>query len=269
MELPASLAHLPEGIELVPGDVSAGDWVAERLLPFRGSEGGVRVGALIPTGFEAYARVFHPAGRAVGGRREPVRWSEIATERGTVVHPEMQFEGLIGSLDLADFGEPPSAGCLREPEVPGAWEDAEAVHIHAGPMLVLRVGGLRASEWRRGLPLDRPGGVPKDGPPARTGQAARARSHPEGADPPVAGGAGRPPLVPPVPRAGRRRLALHLRRWNQSPNLWWPDDRAWCVATEIYGYSTYMGGSRPCIDAVLASPDLEALPSAATHRFVG
>ena len=26
--------------------------------------------------------------------------------------------------------------------------------------------------------------------------------------------------------------------WGQSPSLWWPEDRAWCVATEVDGYDT-------------------------------
>src|SRR5439155_11281538 len=29
---------------------------------------------------------------------------------------------------------------------------------------------------------------------------------------------------------------------HQSPNFLWPDDRAWFVATEIDGFSTYVGG---------------------------
>ena len=49
-------------------------------------------------------------------------------------------------------------------------------------------------------------------------------------------------------------------RWGQSPNIWWPEDRAWCVATEIDSLDTYIGGSKACIERVLGRPDLEALP---------
>ena len=49
-------------------------------------------------------------------------------------------------------------------------------------------------------------------------------------------------------------------RWGQSPNIWWPEDRAWCVATEIDSLDTYIGGSKACIERVLGHPDLEALP---------
>jgi hypothetical protein len=46
--------------------------------------------------------------------------------------------------------------------------------------------------------------------------------------------------------------------WHQSANLWWPDDAAWCVATDIDLMSTYIGGSRDAIAAVVAHPELEA-----------
>ena len=47
--------------------------------------------------------------------------------------------------------------------------------------------------------------------------------------------------------------------WGQSPSIWWPEDRAWCVATDIDLFDTYVGGSEECIEAVLNNPDLEAL----------
>ena len=45
------------------------------------------------------------------------------------------------------------------------------------------------------------------------------------------------------------------------PNLWWPDDRAWFVSTDIDLASTYVGGSRVCIDAILSAEEVEALPA--------
>ncbi|WP_344238590.1 hypothetical protein [Kribbella hippodromi] len=45
----------------------------------------------------------------------------------------------------------------------------------------------------------------------------------------------------------------------QSPNLFWPDDRAWCVATEIDLDSTYLGGTAALIADVLADERLEAV----------
>ena len=63
-------------------------------------------------------------------------------------------------------------------------------------------------------------------------------------------------FVGPVQAAAQ----LYGGRMEQSPNLWWPDDRAWCVATEIDLNSTYVGCSDACCDAIAAAPELEALP---------
>ncbi len=52
-----------------------------------------------------------------------------------------------------------------------------------------------------------------------------------------------------------------------APNLWWPDDGAWFVATEIDFVSTYLAGGTEAIQAVLTEPDLEALPSHITDSI--
>ena len=43
------------------------------------------------------------------------------------------------------------------------------------------------------------------------------------------------------------------------PNLWWPDDRAWFVASEIDLTSTYVGGTNELIESIVAAPELEAV----------
>jgi hypothetical protein len=54
--------------------------------------------------------------------------------------------------------------------------------------------------------------------------------------------------------------------FEQSPTLWWPDDRAWCVASEVDFHSTYVGGSRQLIDRLLGDERIEALEAAVTDR---
>ena len=54
--------------------------------------------------------------------------------------------------------------------------------------------------------------------------------------------------------------------WGDSPNIWWPEDRAWCVATDIDLFDTFVGGSRECVEAVLDNPGLEALPTTLDAR---
>ena len=66
-------------------DVSPGWWVEEGLSGF------ARLHALLPPGFPAYARVFHPA-YLDDSEEQPVRWSTVASWSGRTVHPLMQFE---------------------------------------------------------------------------------------------------------------------------------------------------------------------------------
>jgi hypothetical protein len=49
----------------------------------------------------------------------------------------------------------------------------------------------------------------------------------------------------------------------RSANVWWPQDRAWCVATEIDFTWSYVGGSQARIEQILADSELEALPTSA------
>lgn len=99
------------------GDVAAGDWVRERLDPdFSASMHGV-----VPRGFAAYARIFHPAhrDRPIGmpwpplpyGRHrrewdafndaapqiegERITWATAAVAFGTVMHPLAQWHHLV------------------------------------------------------------------------------------------------------------------------------------------------------------------------------
>ena len=69
------------------------------------------------------------------------------------------------------------------------------------------------------------------------------------------------------PLAAARTSYSPMPWGHQSANLWWPADRAWCVATEIdFGWS-YVGGPRTCIEAVLADARFEAVPTTATARW--
>jgi hypothetical protein len=45
----------------------------------------------------------------------------------------------------------------------------------------------------------------------------------------------------------------------RSPSLWWPDDRAWCVATDVDVSSSYLGGPQGCVDALVRDDELEVL----------
>ena len=58
-------------------------------------------------------------------------------------------------------------------------------------------------------------------------------------------------------QAGLAAWVASLGPSYQSANLWWPEDRAWCVATEIDFNTIYIGGTLGLIDALLACEELE------------
>lgn len=116
----------------MPGDdlcvtdgASAGAWIKPRL--------GGKFGAVtlqVPKGYEAYARVFHPAWDPDG---KPVRWAEVADALGSTAHREMQWHALVGSSDPTGFtgskwtGGDPSLGEM-DPPVLDALCEILAVH---------------------------------------------------------------------------------------------------------------------------------------------
>ena len=61
--------------------------------------------------------------------------------------------------------------------------------------------------------------------------------------------------------------SVHLADRGQIPNLWWPDDKAWFVASEIDLAWTYVGGSVGMVEALVADGRIEALPVEATDVY--
>jgi hypothetical protein len=45
----------------------------------------------------------------------------------------------------------------------------------------------------------------------------------------------------------------------QLPQRWFPEDRTWCVSTDIDGFDTYVGGSRTLAERILGAPGLETM----------
>lgn len=53
-----------------------------------------------------------------------------------------------------------------------------------------------------------------------------------------------------------------------SPNLWWSNDRAWLVSTEVDGYSSWVGGRASMIEELLGSAAIEAVATSLDARVV-
>ncbi|MCK9894096.1 hypothetical protein [Frankia sp. AgB32] len=74
-------------LELVT-DVSPADWIVAGVGSFD-----VTVGSLVPLGFPAYARVFHPACLDDA----EVSWTTVAHGNDRVAHPSMEWISITGS----------------------------------------------------------------------------------------------------------------------------------------------------------------------------
>ena len=170
-------------------DTTPADWLATSLdEPWR--DGTVRIGAIIPSGFEDYVRIDHSL---VDERDE--------AHEGGLPHPIAQRLVRV----LANATSSPDSCRMA---VWNGWGDMpaspSAIHL-PGRDYVLVSGGVNAAAeplWSH-----------DDGPP-------------------------------------------HY----QSPSLWWPDDHAWCVATEVDFAWTYVGGSASVVAALRGDRHLRTRP---------
>jgi len=82
------------GVSVVE-DASLGAWIAPRL----GGEFGA-VTRVVPSGYQAYARICHPPSDTSG---RSVSWSDVASATTRTTHPLMQWHALVGSSDPFNF----------------------------------------------------------------------------------------------------------------------------------------------------------------------
>jgi hypothetical protein len=227
-----SVVFVAAGDALTPvDDLRPAQWLIDSIYSF-----GDDVSALVPSVFEDYGRVFHPAYRGNGGERSVVSWAEIARINHKVAHPQMQFHRLIGYPTryspryLAELpgvvDEAPGEGNLP-PDVAAA-----LAHILAGHTTTPKDCWFAVWHGFSGLSQVFEG-RPTFELPGRNYYLAHGA-------------------------VGSAAQSVGSCAWVQSCNLWWPDDHAWCVATEIDLDSTYVGASRACIQDLLADPQLES-----------
>ena len=234
----SSLLKQPDGVELLE-DVSPAGWLEASLWPWdnHSVKSGVQLGLILPEGFAAYARVFHPAD--LDGEHGLVRWSTVASWTGRTVHPLMQF-GRIANLPdpytHPSWGSLPICGELSDKELRAV---AEALREFTST-----ADHCYFCVW------DGYGFIDRD----RYKEVPRVRLP------------GRDYLLFRGPLASIMSFADPSSAW-QSPNIWWPADRVWCVATEIDLFDTYIGRSTDCIERILSCPELEALPATIEARI--
>lgn len=210
-------------------DPHVADWFLDQLGSWEPPH--LTVGSLVPTGFEAVARVLHPWDDGDVGD-PPLRWSAVAAADG--------FD------NLNDFA---AADAFRE--FPGT--KSLGTHQHIGRLDNLTAGAISSLlELSTTTPADVHvavwegwGDVPVQQFPGAAQFSTPWRTHF------VLSG----PLDCVTRPFGVSRLGSPLS------GMWWPADHAWFVMTEIDFAWTFVAGSTMLIDQILAHPDLEATRS--------
>lgn len=231
---PVHREHAPQSygrLRVRSTDLGPARWLTERA-PGQGDFGTV-AGVAAP-GFAAYARVLHPASL----EERPVRWAAVAAAYGRDVAPGTDWHELIGAdrdylnadvYGLADVWDEHPAEGPTPPAVAQALIPVLARHTQTVEHCWF---GLWNGYGR--WDFDH---VPSFETPGREEVL-------------LAG-----PLTDAV-------SPVSLDEFAELPDLWWPQDRAWCLGGDVDLVSTYIGGSRALIAELLATPELEAHPVA-------
>jgi hypothetical protein len=235
-----------DGAMLPLADVSAGEWIAGRLGPFGGW-----VGSIVARGYDRYARILHPVDLHDGhARPNLLRWADVCAATGYQPHRRMHWYDVAG-ITISQTREEPSGILVQGREA--RWPDGEP---HQGTLPRPELAVLRRVLREHTAPGSGcffavwEGQGWCDPPPWATEQAL------------AGGGRLRHENRDYILLAGTLDTTLYeSARENphseRSANLFWPADRAWCVATEVDFDSTLVGGSTELIAAILAEPDLE------------
>ncbi len=247
---------IPPGVDLVR-DVSAADWIVSSLRPW--DRDYVRLWSFMPEGFEAYARVFHPLLFGEHSSDNFQRsWREVGAEHGVELTPDVSLSEVLGVSedDRGDVYVRP-AGHPADGELPKeicrVLVDVLAPHT-ATPDTCWFGLWSGSGAFTTGTPLYAPPGPPRKERRALMRKQREERTYLD-AIPKVELEKGRDQVLF---RGPLRAACAFEPAGFVSPSMWWPDDHAWTVVTEIDGVCTYVGGSRGTIQDVLNS-DLEAI----------
>jgi hypothetical protein len=213
-------------------DARGAEWVATGLRGF-----GESVLSLVPACWSEYVRVFHPAYRGAGSDRVGVAWADIAGANGTRMHAGAQLGALTGSERYewegqpGVFDRPPETGSLPR-ELLDPLTDLLAAHTSTP-------GACYFAVW------DGAGWLPPEVRAAPRFSVPQRTHH---------------LLTGPVEAVRELADALQGSPLGapRSPNVWWPQDHAWCVATEVDLKTTYIGAESSCAKELISLSGVEA-----------
>ncbi len=200
-------------------------WWVERLHPFRARDNG----STIPEGFKVYLPLFHPIESGLDGHPVPrTTWTALAEANSRVAHCDMQLHLVAAppgvTLSWQDAHQLVWVGD-QEPEDLAMLATILADHTSTPDDAWFAVwDGFGGTGYTRGLPT------------VQTDDRAYYLTHGS--------------LAEAVLAKDRCR--------GSGPNVWWPADRAWIVASEIDFAWTFVACSEGAARAVEAEPGLEA-----------
>ncbi|MGL3200562.1 hypothetical protein [Curtobacterium flaccumfaciens] len=264
-------------------DTRRGDWLRPR------AGGWATAGGVAGTGFAAYARVLHPLDARChdiavtdGWGMHPVveerrwRWAEVAARRGRHLHPRVQWTRLTGAEPPESF-ETDDGWAVGPPEEGQLDTDVlAALTEHLGPAtttpddLVAAVwdgwGDLNGSSATASFFIGEPSEEDiREQQRSDAERALRSAAVQRGLQGPVFEWPGRSFHL----MAASTRLfadptwldTADLETWpgaGHTPQMLWPEDRAWVLATEIDWDATIVAGSRDLVERIVADDRFEA-----------
>ena len=209
-------------------------WIVKGIRDFAKN-----VGSVVPEGFEAYARVFHPASTGATDGHD-VSWREIAASAGRVFHPQAQWPHIAFTSAIDDINglqnPPPGAPWVTSPS-------EGSLDLDVARRLVEILTPHSSTPEKCWFAVwDGWGGLRSDATDAPSFELPWRRY-----------------FLFEGPIVAATQTFHRDDQWYQSAALWWPEDRAWCVATEVDFESTYIGGTQDVVEELVADPSLEAL----------
>ena len=227
-------------------DVAVADWLGESLRPWTPGGGIDHVASILPAAFPAHGRILH---RAISGS-EGTRWADIAATTGTKLDAETSYDELVGwrTKDTHQAATQPRAEPDRgslSPDECGAVAEVLARHTTTPDLCWFCIwDGFNVA------PLNRLGeSAPRVAFEHRSCLLFRG------------------PVAAATAFQYDQVFQGSTITWFQSPTWWWPDDRAWCVASELDIYSTYVAGTSAAVRALIDHPTLEVIECNPEHSI--
>ena len=196
-------------------DDAAGAWIAELLHPFARD-----VGSIVPPGFSQYAQIRHQS---------------ADNAESVAGYPPIELVELLAKLGASRTSTPDR--CSFALWDGRGWLTSQRMYwVRGGQSPLARLRGRRQvraqrrrDEALRHLVENELGSIPRLMLPQRTYLL----------------------FVGAVASATTLRNPMWPSGASEPPNLWWPADQAWCVASEIDLPVTYIGGSSGLIADLL------------------